>query len=234
MKALLSLLGIDRRLRRARIALGEGVIAAEDRAQLLRMAWDLRKRYLKSALLLAVAVTGLTTVMVALLSVAVVVHFWDTPYRATAAWLVAALWLVLWLVALITLARQLKRGLGAFDPVRDAFERDAEWLHLQFRHGDAASARPSRRPETMNELLARIELQRERLATLRDEPASSGAQAAASNAPPDETPTEAVVRLAREHPVAAAAVTVVVVSVVGRRRLVRLGAWLVPILWKMR
>jgi hypothetical protein len=37
---LLSLLGLDRRLRRLRIAAGEGALAAEDRAKLLKLAWD--------------------------------------------------------------------------------------------------------------------------------------------------------------------------------------------------
>ena len=88
---LLSLLGLDRRLRRLRIAAAEGAMAAEDRVQLLRMAWEEEKQRLKLVLVLAIVLLGLTTIAVALLSVAVVVHFWDTPQRTTAAWSVAAL-----------------------------------------------------------------------------------------------------------------------------------------------
>ena len=84
-----------------RILAGEGALAAEDRAQLLRMAWEDEKQRLQAMLGLVIAVVGLTTVAVALLSVAVVVHFWDTPYRITAAWVGGAVWVGLWLAAVL-------------------------------------------------------------------------------------------------------------------------------------
>jgi uncharacterized membrane protein YqjE len=103
MNKLLSLLGLDVRIRRIRIAAGESAMAIEDRAQLVRMAWDEEKHRLKRMLVLAIAVLGLTTVAVALFSVAVVIHFWDTPHRATAAWSVAAVWVALWALCLVGL-----------------------------------------------------------------------------------------------------------------------------------
>lgn len=85
---LLSLFGLDARLRRLRIAAAEGALAAEDRVQLLRMAWEDEKQRLKLMLVLVVAVLGLTTVAVALLSMAVVVHFWKrrTASRRRGRW----------------------------------------------------------------------------------------------------------------------------------------------------
>jgi hypothetical protein len=97
---LLSLFGLNARMRRLRIAAAEGALAAEDRVQLLRMAWEDEKQRLKLMLVLVVAVLGLTTVTVALLSMAVVVHFWETPHRIAAAWSVAGVWVVLWLARL--------------------------------------------------------------------------------------------------------------------------------------
>ena len=44
---LMSLFGLDARLRRLRIAAGESAIAAEDRAQLVRMAWEAEKQRFK-------------------------------------------------------------------------------------------------------------------------------------------------------------------------------------------
>ncbi|MFS2163888.1 phage holin family protein, partial [Variovorax sp. Varisp62] len=84
-----SLFGLNARIRRLRIAAAEGALAAEDRVQLLRMAWEDEKQRLKLLLVFSLAVLGLTTVTVALLSVAVVVHFWETPHRIAAAWSVA-------------------------------------------------------------------------------------------------------------------------------------------------
>ena len=94
--SLSDLLGLKSRLRRLRILAGEGALAAEDRAQLLKLAWDEEKKRLGTMLGVAVAVIGLTTVAIALLSVAIVVHFWDTPYRTMAAWVLAFLWVGLW------------------------------------------------------------------------------------------------------------------------------------------
>ena len=57
-----------------------------------------------------IAVIGLTTVAIALLSVAIVVHFWDTPQRSLVAWLLAAFWVGLWLVAVLLLAKKLNQA----------------------------------------------------------------------------------------------------------------------------
>lgn len=230
---LLSLFGLDARLRRLRIAAAEGALAAEDRVQLVRMAWDDEKQRFKRMLVLVVAVLGLTTVTVALLSVAVVVHFWDTPHRITAAWTVAAVWIALWLAAALALLSTLQGAKSAFAPTRHELERDWAWMQQRFGFGvdDEAddAARPVR-PATQEALLARIEGQRRRIAVLetpapRPEPGVPLA---------DESPGAAALRIAKQHPLASGVAAAAVVAVLGPRRLLRWAALAAPVLWRMR
>lgn len=225
---LLSLFGWKARLRRLRILAAEGALAAEDRAQLLRFAWEDEKRRLRWVLGLVIAVVGLTTIAIALLSVAIVVHFWDSPNRATAAWLVAALWIGLWIAAVLALLGTLRNQSESFEPVREAFERDLAWFRDSFGPSDEEKPR-ERRPATREELLARIERQRQRIATLQA--ASTGA---ADAAPADESASAAALRIAREHPVATGVAAAAVVAVLGPRRLLRWASVIGPILWRMR
>jgi len=238
---LLSLFGLDARLRRLRIAAAEGALAAEDRVQLLRMAWEDEKQRLKLMLVLVVAVLGLTTVAVALLSMAVVVHFWETPHRIAAAWSVAGVWVLLWLGAALGLFLTLRNASSSFMPARREFERDWAWVQDSFGLGkdpdqDEEAPRP-RRPATREELLARMDRQRERIATMQGagpvRPA--GATAASSEAPPaDESAAAAALRIAREHPVATGVAAAVAVVVIRPKRLLRWAAFIAPVLWRMR
>lgn len=230
---LMSLFGLDARMRRLRIAAGEIALAAEDRAQLVRMAWVDEKRRIKLLLGLVIAVLGLTTVAVALLSVAVVVHFWDTPNRVTAAWSVAGIWVVMWLAAVVALLSMLAGAKSAFGPARQEFERDWGWLRARFgldhESDDKEATRPAR-PATQEELLARIERQRQRIA-VRQTPAL----AAAPDVPPaDESTADAALRIAKAHPVASGVAAAAVVAVLGPRRLLRWAAFIAPVLWRLR
>jgi len=238
---LLSLFGLDARLRRLRVTAAEGALAAEDRVQLLRMAWEDEKQRLKLMLVLVVAVLGLTTVAVALLSMAVVVHFWETPHRIAAAWSVAGVWVLLWLGAALGLFLTLRNASNSFMPARREFERDWAWVQDSFGLGkdpdqDEEAPRP-RRPATREELLARMDRQRERIATMQGagpvRPA--GATAASSEAPPaDESAAAAALRIAREHPVATGVAAAVAVVVIRPKRLLRWAAFIAPVLWRMR
>ncbi|MDR6429253.1 putative membrane protein YqjE [Variovorax paradoxus] len=238
---LLSLFGLDARLRRLRIAAAEGALAAEDRVQLLRMAWEDEKQRLKLMLVLVVAVLGLTTVAVALLSMAVVVHFWETPHRIAAAWSVAGVWVLLWLGAALGLFLTLRNASNSFIPARREFERDWAWVQDSFGLGkdpdqDEEAPRP-RRPATREELLARMERQRERIATMQGAgPARpAAATGASSEAPPvDESAAAAALRIAREHPVATGVAAAVAVVVIRPKRLLRWAAFIAPVLWRMR
>ncbi|AVQ79977.1 MULTISPECIES: phage holin family protein [unclassified Variovorax] len=239
---LLSLFGLDARVRRLRIAAAEGALAAEDRVQLLRMAWDDEKQRLKLMLVFGLAVLGLTTVTVALVSVAVVVHFWDTPYRITAAWSVAGVWIVLWLVAAIGLLQTLRNASNGFAPARQEFERDWAWVQDRFGLGkdpDQPDDEPrTPRPATREELLARMDRQRQRIATLQGgrEPqfAHDDAAKAEQAPPPDESAAAAALRIARAHPVAAGVAAAAAVVVIRPRRLLRWAAFIAPVLWRMR
>jgi uncharacterized membrane protein YqjE len=237
---LLSLFGLNARIRRLRIAAAEGALAAEDRVQLLRMAWEDEKQRLKLMLVFSLAVLGLTTVTVALLSVAVVVHFWETPYRITAAWSVAGVWIVLWLAAAVGLLLTLRNASNSFVPARHEFERDWAWVQDSFGLGkdpeqDEEAPRPPR-PATREELLARMERQRERIATLQGgreaQPASGSGEGEAP--PPNESAAAAALRIARAHPVATGVVAAAAVVVIKPRRLLRWAAVIAPILWRMR
>mgnify|MGYP001575241637 FL=1 len=120
----ISLLGLDHLLARVRVAAIEGAIAAEDRLDLARLEWQDQKRNLLQLLILAVAVTGLTVVSMVVLSVAVVVHFWDTPHRGLAGWLVSATWLVLWVLTLAGLLRAARRAGNGFALTRQELAQD--------------------------------------------------------------------------------------------------------------
>jgi uncharacterized membrane protein YqjE len=235
------LFGLDARIRRLRIAAAEGALAAEDRVQLLRMTWEDEKQRLKLMLVFVVAVVGLTTVAVALLSMAVVVHFWDTPYRATAAWWVAGVWVVLWLAAAVGLLLTLRNASSSFIPARHEFERDWAWVQDHFGLGkdpEQHEDEPRRpRPATREELLARMDRQRERIATMqggRETQPASAAAAGADAPPPNETAAAAALRIAKAHPVATGVVAAAVVVVVRPKRLLRWAAVIAPILWRMR
>jgi len=237
---LLSLFGLDDRVRRLRIAAAEGALAAEDRVQLLRMAWEDEKQRLKLMLVFVVAVLGLTAVAVALLSMAVVVHFWETPYRITAAWSVAGVWILLWLAAVLGLVLTFRNASNSFIPTRHEFERDWAWVQDRFGLGkdpeqDGAAPRPQR-PATREALLARMERQRERIATMQGgrETQPAGATEGAGAPPPDESPVAAALRIARAHPVAAGVVAAAAVAVIRPRRLLRWAAFIAPVLWRMR
>jgi uncharacterized membrane protein YqjE len=222
-----SLFGIKSQLRRLRILIGEGALAAEDRAELLRFAWEDEKKRLRRMLGLVIAVVGLTTIAIALLSVAIVVHFWDSPQRAVAAWLVAAVWVVLWVVAVLALLSLSARPSMAFEPVFREIERDREWLRHNLGHKKPVPREP--RPVTREELLARIEKQRVRIATL--EAAARGTGEAPGG---QESTSAAALRIAREHPVATGVAAAAVVAVLGPRRLVRWASVIGPVLWRMR
>lgn len=104
-----SLLGLEGWIARWRANVIEGAIAAEDRLELARLEWADQKRRLGQLVVLTVMMGGLTVVALVLLSLAVLVQFWDTPQRTMVAWLLAGGWFVAWgitLAALVSIARQ--------------------------------------------------------------------------------------------------------------------------------
>ena len=247
---LLSFFGIDAQLQKLRTAAGEGALAVEDRFQLARMEWDEEKTRLKMLLGLALGLLGLTVVTLTIASFALIVQYWDSPDRATAAWSVATVWGVLWLGMALGVVYLLRRGSVAFGPTREELGKD--WMSLKADiapDGRKAAVRNlprEARPVDKEALLERIALQRERLA--RKEAAS----AAASAVPVVHTPTanklvpvaadpefprSMTVRTMRDHPVASAALVggaVAVVAAMGPKRAARVASWVLPLLLPRR
>ncbi|ABM57690.1 phage holin family protein [Verminephrobacter eiseniae] len=105
----LSLLGLEGWFARWRGHVIEAASAAEDRMHLACLEWQDLKRHLQQLLVLTIAVVALTVVALIMLSLAVLVHFWDSPQRQLVAWLVAGLWSAGWFCSLAALGRVAQR-----------------------------------------------------------------------------------------------------------------------------
>lgn len=127
----LSLLGLEAWAARWRAAVIEGAIAAEDRLELARLEWAQLRARLQWLLVLGIAAGALTVVVALLLSMAVLVHFWDTPYRATTGWLIALVWLFVWMVLVWKLVRIAQASQQGFALTRRELAQD--WQDLKER-----------------------------------------------------------------------------------------------------
>ncbi|MFZ3124564.1 MAG: phage holin family protein [Acidovorax sp.] len=127
----LSLLGLEAFAARWRANAIEAAIAAEDRLELARLEWLDQKQRLQQMLVLLIAVTGLTVVALVLLSVAVLVQFWDTPHRGLVAWLVAGAWLVAWCAAIFRLVSVARSAGNGFAFTRRELSQD--WRDIKER-----------------------------------------------------------------------------------------------------
>lgn len=125
----LSLLGLEAPLQRLRDTVSEAAVAAEDRVELLSIEWAEEKQRLRRLVLLSVAAAALTVVLFIVLSAAVMVQFWDTPWRLGAAWGVAAVWALAWAWAISALVRVARQGQQAFALTRRELSRD--WADLK-------------------------------------------------------------------------------------------------------
>ncbi len=110
----ISLLGLDALLARLRAAVIEAAIAAEDRADLAKLEWQQYQSRLILTAGLVIALGGLTVIAAVMLSIALLVTFWDSEHRLLVAWLIGGGWLVLWalvIFALRSVGRQLANPL---------------------------------------------------------------------------------------------------------------------------
>jgi len=126
-----ALLGLEGWIARWRANIIEGAIAAEDRLELARLEWAEQKRRIGHLIVLTVALGGLTVVTLTLLSLAILVQFWDTPQRTLVAWLVAGAWLVLWGGTLVALISTVRRAGHAFALTRRELAHD--WRDIKER-----------------------------------------------------------------------------------------------------
>lgn len=127
----LSLLGLEAFVARWRANVIEGAIAVEDRMELAHLEWQDQKRRLQQILVLTLAVAGLTVVALIMLSMAVLVHFWDAPQRTMVAWVVAGTWLVGWAGALFFLVTVAQRAGQGFALTRHELAQD--WQAIKER-----------------------------------------------------------------------------------------------------
>ena len=127
----LSLLGLEAFVARWRANVIEGAIAAEDRLELARLEWLDQKQRLQQMLVRVIAVTGLTVVTLVLVSMAILVQFWDTPHRVMVAWVVAGVWLVAWCAAIIKLVSVARSTGSGFALTRRELSQD--WRDIKER-----------------------------------------------------------------------------------------------------
>jgi uncharacterized membrane protein YqjE len=127
----LSLLGLEALVARWRANVIEGAIAAEDRMDLARLEWQDQKQRLQQMLVLTIVVAGLTVVALIMLSLAVLVHFWDTPQRTLVAWLVAAVWTAGWAATLVSLVSVVQKAGQGFALTRRELAQD--WRDIKER-----------------------------------------------------------------------------------------------------
>ncbi|AVO50811.1 hypothetical protein C6568_17450 [Melaminivora suipulveris] len=110
----LSLLGLEGWMARWRAAAIEGAIAAEDRITLARLELDDVKRRAALMIVMVILFGALAVLALMLLSLAILVQFWDSPQRALVAWLLAGGWLVACVAVLLTIVSLARRLGNAF------------------------------------------------------------------------------------------------------------------------
>lgn len=120
----MSTLGLDQLFSRLRANLNEGALAAEDRVALAGLEWAAQKKRLQTILVLAVALGGLTIVAMVMLSMAVLIHFWDSPERNVVAWVLAGVWILIWAAVLGILLSALRKSANPFALTRAELARD--------------------------------------------------------------------------------------------------------------
>ena len=104
----------------ARVLAAEGGEALAERAELAALEW----RQLRQRALLLLAGGALLVIALLLGSLALMVHFWDTPLRVTVAWSVAGGWLALSLALAGLLALLVRRAPAAFAITREELAKD--------------------------------------------------------------------------------------------------------------
>ncbi len=127
--SILSFFGIDALLNKVRESTVELTIAIDDRVALAQLEWEEEKRRLLTMGALVLVGLGLTMAFLIATSFAVVVNFWDTPYRIRAAWGVSGVWFVLWCVAGFWMWRLTAHISRPFSLTREELAKD--WKSLK-------------------------------------------------------------------------------------------------------
>lgn len=122
----MSLFGLDTKVARARSNFSELAVAVEDRLELARLEWAEHQRILTRLAILGVALLCVGTVAALVVTLAVLIQFWDTPWREAAGWSLAVLWLALVLVLALRLQHWAQSLGGLFVLTRAELRRDLE------------------------------------------------------------------------------------------------------------
>ena len=126
---LTSLLGLDSLAERFRLNLTEAAMAAEDRADLAHLEWRQLKQRFQTLTVLAIVLGALTVVVLMVLTLAVLVQFWDSEHRTLVAWLLAGGWAVVWALGLWRLMAAVKQLSSPFRLTRHELKSD--WKALK-------------------------------------------------------------------------------------------------------
>lgn len=128
---LISLLGLDSLLERWRANLNEAAIAAEDRVDLAQLEWQQHKRSMQALAVLVIVLGALTVVVLIVLSMAVLVQFWDSEHRQLVAWLLVGGWVLVWGLGLWRLLEAVNQLSSPFRLTRRELKSD--WQAMKER-----------------------------------------------------------------------------------------------------
>lgn len=132
---LLSLLGLDKWLdslsARVRLVLAEGASGLQARALLAKIEWDEQRRILLRLVALMVFCAVVGFVLFVTIALALIVQFWNTPYRVVVAWGIVAVMALLLLLGGCGLICQLRKSRNAFELTR--LELNKDWQALKDR-----------------------------------------------------------------------------------------------------
>lgn len=107
-----------------------GVIALErvdDYLELLRISAQIQGQNLKSRIISSVIVALFAVLTLIFLGLAVIITCWDTSYRVTAAWGVAALYALIAFVAYLS-SQNRPAPASAFNTLRDELQQDIKLM----------------------------------------------------------------------------------------------------------
>lgn len=119
-----SLLGLDKLKATVRQTVRNVAVGVDDRAALARLEWIDQKERVQRLAVLGVAGAALTVVLLFAFSAAVLVQFWDTPYRQATGWLIAVFWLIVWVSVIVGAMRVATQIGNGFSLTRQELRRD--------------------------------------------------------------------------------------------------------------
>jgi len=122
----MSLFGLQAWRERLATYAQEGKQAAHDRLTLAALEWAQERKHWQTVAVLAVVALALGVVAMLLISLAVLVHFWESPQRVAVAWVIAGVWAFAWGLVMYALRSALAQKRPAFALTRAELARDLQ------------------------------------------------------------------------------------------------------------